>query len=220
MRREPPLRVRPHPASADKIEQGHRAQIALDLQCALRFTARGVAPSPLRVKKSVTGLNMEANVNVLDSSSLAGTPMLAVAHQLAENGWPLGVDPTAPAIHTRFEGASGPHRAVLTFDTDVDRVLLYGVMFDTTEGATRARLQELVTRINYGLAVGVFEMDLDDGEIRYRLSIPAEHALPNVVVPALIDSCAAVDTYAPTFAAVAQGQSATAALADLRDSLS
>jgi len=159
-------------------------------------------------------------MNDLDSSSLHGTPMLAVAHQLAEDGWPLGVDAEAPAVHTRFEGNSGPHRAVLTFDSEVERVLLYGVVFDTSETASRARLQELVTRINYGLAVGVFEMDLDDGEVRYRLSIPAEHALPDIVVPALIDSCAAVDTYAPTFAAVAQGQTATAALADLRESLS
>jgi len=159
-------------------------------------------------------------MDVLKNSPLAGTPMLAIAMQLAENGWPLGVDDEAPAVHTRFEGNSGQHRAVLTYDADVERILLYGVMYDATDASARTRLQELVTRINYGLAVGVFEMDLDDGEVRYRVSIPAIHALPDVVVPALIDACAAVDTYAPTFAAVANGQAAPAALADLRTALS
>lgn len=159
-------------------------------------------------------------MDVLKNSPLAGTPMLAIATQLAEAGWPLGIDDDAPAVHTRFEGASGQHRAVLTYDAEVERVLLYGVMYDDSEPSARARLQELVTRINYGLAVGVFEMDLDDGEIRYRVSIPVAQAMPSVVVPALFDACGAVDTYAPTFAAVQQGQSATDALAALRDALS
>ena len=159
-------------------------------------------------------------MDALKNSPLAGTPMLAIATQLAESGWPLGVDDSAPAVHTRFEGENGERRAVLTYDKEVERVLLYGVMYDQSEPPARARLQELVTRINYGLAVGVFEMDLDDGEIRYRMSIPVAHAMPSVVVPALIDACGAIDTYAPTFAAVTQGETATAALNALRDALS
>lgn len=175
---------------------------------------------PLKVANYVTRTGLEATMDALKTPSLAGTPLLAIATQLAETGWPLGIDDSAAAVHTRFEGESGEHRAVLTYDHEVERILLYGVMYDISEVSARARLQELVTRINYGLAVGVFEMDLEDGEIRYRVSIPVAQSLPSVVVPALIDACAAVDTYAPTFAAVTQGQAANVALDALRDALS
>lgn len=33
---------------------------------------------------------------------------------------------------------------------------------------------ELLTRINYGIIIGNFEMDIDDGEIRYKTSIDYE----------------------------------------------
>ena len=33
---------------------------------------------------------------------------------------------------------------------------------------------EFLTRVNYGLAVGNFEIDLDDGEVRFKTSLDAE----------------------------------------------
>ncbi len=38
----------------------------------------------------------------------------------------------------------------------------------------RLRVCEFLTRANYGLRVGNFEMDMDDGELRYKVSVDVE----------------------------------------------
>src|SRR5579884_4552646 len=42
----------------------------------------------------------------------------------------------------------------------------------------RAEVCEALTRANYGLWMGAFEMDLNDGEIRFRIGLPVEDADP------------------------------------------
>ena len=42
----------------------------------------------------------------------------------------------------------------------------------------RAEICEALTRANYGLWMGAFEMDLNDGEIRFRIALPVEDAEP------------------------------------------
>ena len=36
----------------------------------------------------------------------------------------------------------------------------------------RARATEFITRANYGLPMGNFEIDMEDGELRYKVSLP------------------------------------------------
>ena len=59
-------------------------------------------------------------------------------------------------------------------------------------------------------------MDLDDGEIRYRVTLSAQMALPHVILPMLVDACMTVDTYAPAFASVASGTPVLKALHHLQ----
>lgn len=42
-----------------------------------------------------------------------------------------------------------------------------------------ARMAEYLTRINYDIAMGNFEMDYDDGEIRYRFFVDTDGGLPS-----------------------------------------
>ena len=42
----------------------------------------------------------------------------------------------------------------------------------------RGEVCEALTRANYGLEMGAFEMDLNDGEIRFRVDLPVEDAEP------------------------------------------
>jgi hypothetical protein len=42
---------------------------------------------------------------------------------------------------------------------------------------------EFITRANYGINIGDFEMDLDDGEIRFKISMDVEAGvLSNIMV--------------------------------------
>jgi hypothetical protein len=40
---------------------------------------------------------------------------------------------------------------------------------------SRAPLREFFARANYGMVIGNFEMDVNDGEIRYKTSVDVEH---------------------------------------------
>ncbi len=40
----------------------------------------------------------------------------------------------------------------------------------------RAKMAEFITRVNYGMRIGNFEMDIEDGELRFRTSIDFENS--------------------------------------------
>ena len=54
------------------------------------------------------------------------------------------------------------------------RLLVYSLYPRQVEDALRNRISELICRINYGLILGNFEMDWDDGELRYKTSMDIE----------------------------------------------
>ncbi len=62
---------------------------------------------------------------------------------------------------------------VRCFDA-TSRLLVYSLYPETVPENLRSRLSELVTRINYGLIMGNFEMDWEDGELRYKTSMDIE----------------------------------------------
>ena len=76
-----------------------------------------------------------------------------------------------------------------------------------------------MNRINYGLLLGNFEMDYDEGEVRFRTSLMAEGSLTHEVLDRYIQMPAAMlDRYAPGLAAiVADGEIAGEALRRVQD---
>ncbi len=57
------------------------------------------------------------------------------------------------------------------------QLVVYSHMAEAVPESERVRLALMLTRINYGLMFGNFELDLDDGELRYKTSLVAE-AMP------------------------------------------
>ncbi len=71
----------------------------------------------------------------------------------------------------------------------------------------RILMAEFLTRANYGLSIGNFEMDFDDGEIRYKTSIDVEG---DRLTPALVENLVninviTVDRYFPGMMKVIYG---------------
>ena len=52
--------------------------------------------------------------------------------------------------------------------------MFYSVIPVTAPEGRRIAVAELLTRANYGMLIGNFELDLDDDEIRYKTSIDME----------------------------------------------
>ena len=89
----------------------------------------------------------------------------------------------------------------------------------TVPDARRLEAAEYLHRINYGLLLGNFEMDYDEGEVRFRTSLMAEGSLTHEVLDRYIQMPAAMlDRYAPGLAAiVADGEIAGEALRRVQD---
>ena len=89
----------------------------------------------------------------------------------------------------------------------------------TVPDARRLEAAEYLHRINYGLLLGNFEMDYDEGEVRFRTSLMAEGSLTQEVLDRYIQMPAAMlDRYAPGLAAiVADGEIAGEALRRVQD---
>lgn len=51
----------------------------------------------------------------------------------------------------------------------------YGCIDMNVEEDQRREMAEFFTRANFGLPIGNFEMDMNDGEIRYKVSVDCDH---------------------------------------------
>lgn len=87
----------------------------------------------------------------------------------------------------------------------------------TVPPTRRAAVMELITRANYGLRLGCFELDLDDGEVRFRASIDFEgtEPAPTLARSLLYTAVATMGRYAPALVDVIDGADAKSALAPI-----
>jgi len=81
-------------------------------------------------------------------------------------------------LSMEYEGENGRWPCYAQAHGDQDRYVFYSVIPVTAPEDRRIAVAELLTRANYGMLIGNFELDLDDGEIRYKTSIDMEGVVP------------------------------------------
>jgi hypothetical protein len=83
--------------------------------------------------------------------------------------------------------------------TDDRAFLFYSICATEVPEARRAAVAEFLTRVNFGLVTGNFEMDWTDGEVRFRTGIELESIVPTIeLVAALVQpNLSAVHRYLP-----------------------
>ncbi|MBR2784175.1 MAG: YbjN domain-containing protein [Firmicutes bacterium] len=81
----------------------------------------------------------------------------------------------------------------LFIDIKDKAILNYAVINMRADESSRQKVAEFITRANYGLTFGNFEMDFEDGEIRYKMTVDCENQVPGydvldrmVVMPPLM----------------------------------
>lgn len=123
-------------------------------------------------------------------------------------------------IEAEISGDSGSWTCFFVAREDAQRVSVYSQAPWYAPEQVRAALGELLTRINYGLSLGNFEMDFSDGEIRFKTSADFSGGGQNIdlIGNLLGPNFAAMDTYLPALEAVRDGrQSPVDALASVED---
>jgi hypothetical protein len=74
------------------------------------------------------------------------------------------------AIRTDLRGEVATYRVVARVEDDIDLFQVFGYSPLRVPEGCRPAVAETLTRANYGLRIGKFEMDMDDGELRFQVA--------------------------------------------------
>lgn len=91
-----------------------------------------------------------------------------------EDDWKFRQIEEKPILMMGFSGESGSWICYAQAQDDRQRFIFYSVMESKVPADRRPAVAEFLTRANYGLILGNFEMDFSDGEVRYKTSVDVE----------------------------------------------
>lgn len=128
----------------------------------------------------------------------------AVLAFLREDNWRYEDIPAENGVRFGFTGRNARFQCYGRVNEEHEIFVFYTVLPILAPESQRMQIAELVARINYGLNIGNFEIDLDDGEIRYKTSVDVEGGeLPPRMVETLLSvNISTADRYFPAFADV------------------
>jgi hypothetical protein len=131
----------------------------------------------------------------------------AVKAFLDDADWGYEVDDGGSTIRTFYDGDTVVFPVYFAADDDRDQLVVYGVLPDAVDEEHRVEVGAFLAALNYGLKIGNFEIDLADGEVRFRSGVDVEGgSLTAAMVRSLAASCVVnVDLYTPAVRSVASG---------------
>ncbi|MCL4505190.1 MAG: YbjN domain-containing protein [Chloroflexi bacterium] len=97
----------------------------------------------------------------------------ALAGFINANQWPVlpGED---QSLRMFYQGKNGRYSCVAQALEEQGIALFYSIAPINVPAQKRQVVAEYLTRVNYGLLLGNFEMDFEDGEVRCRTSASAD----------------------------------------------
>ena len=98
----------------------------------------------------------------------------AVVDYLTEDDWKFNVVKNDTALMLSFRGEAGSWQCFATVDEEKQWFTFYSILPSNVPEEKRVEIAEFITRANYGLVIGNFEMDYGDGEVRYKTSVDVE----------------------------------------------
>jgi len=169
------------------------------------------AHSPRSMRADVWAA-MEATRAELGGAASSTAPEVAAPRALLselkrvfdENDWPYSQVDGAPVLVSELSGPEGRWDFYAQAVEEKDLVLLYSIAPERVPEERRLDVSEFLTKANYGLADGNFELDFDDGEVRYKTVLHVQgEALDALLVRRLVRSNGtALETYLPSINSV------------------
>jgi hypothetical protein len=90
---------------------------------------------------------------------------------LGEIGWRFGPDPERLTVHAGANGRHGVFLCAIRISPERPAVSIHSHVQCRVPAEKRLAVAEFITRANYGLPYGNFELDFADGEVRFKTSI-------------------------------------------------
>jgi hypothetical protein len=109
------------------------------------------------------------------------------------------------SIRTTIQGDVSTYWTAARVEDDLFQVACFSPL--RIPAGSRRDIAEALVRANYGLRIGKFELDFDDGEIRFQVSqILDDDAVGEAVIDRMIGTAVnMLDTYLPAFMSVVYG---------------
>lgn len=92
----------------------------------------------------------------------------------SEQEWNYERMPDAPILRMGMNGKNGKWVSYAQAREEQEQFVYYSVCPMSVPEDKRMAMAELMARMNYGLVIGNWEMDMRDGELRYKTSIDVE----------------------------------------------
>ncbi len=123
----------------------------------------------------------------------------AVEAFLKEDDWPYSLIEGRTVYKTGFEGQNGQFTCYAQEREEQEQFVFYSVYPVRAPDNMLPQVAEFITRANYGMIVGNFEMDYTDGEIRYKTSIDLEDSVvsKDLIRHAVYANVLTMDKYFP-----------------------
>jgi hypothetical protein len=123
---------------------------------------------------SVTSILQEELEAGFKSPATDGQFFEEIVNFFEEDGWPFVQIEGEPLLQMVFQGENGKWTCYAKARDDQEQFVFYSVCPVNTPDSKRLAVAEFLTRANSGMIIGNFEMDFEDGEIRYKTSIDFE----------------------------------------------
>jgi hypothetical protein len=118
---------------------------------------------------------------------------------LEDDGWhPQRLDDNT-IYRVGFRGKNADITCYAQIRADLEQFFFYVMAPLKAPEETRQAVSEFITRANYGMRIGNFEMDFNDGEVRYKSSLDfeGETLTPGLIRMAIYPAAQTMDRYLP-----------------------
>jgi hypothetical protein len=122
-----------------------------------------------RSPKAIKRIRQQEKKSSMDGAELT---LDQLCRYLEEDGFGHNVHEDGAAIETGFRARTGTFRLMIFLRHEP---ALLGVIVripETVPEPKRPEVAEAIARANYGLSLGCFELDMSDGELDFRVSMP------------------------------------------------
>jgi hypothetical protein len=134
-----------------------------------------------------------------DSNAEFGPIFQQVLEFFQEDGWPFEQLEDEEILRLEYEGENGKWRCYAHVIEERQRFVFLSSLANYVPKLMRLEASEYLTRANFGMEVGNFELDFSDGTVRYRTSVDVEGGeLTQVMIKNLVYvNIAVMDQYLP-----------------------
>lgn len=121
--------------------------------------------------------------------------------------WEYQVLENRSILRMGFSGENGHWPCYAQARESQQQLVVYSICPLRVPVPVRAPMAEFITRANYGLVVGNFEMDYEDGEVRYKTSLDVEdtEVTMQLLRHIVFANVTTMDRYLPGILAVVAG---------------